>query len=158
MALASILFALAALAPHRRERRLAGELEALGGSVTMVSDTLLPTAWLDVASSNSFARVDAIDLVGVAVDDRVIDLLAGCAKTRFVDLSYSVITDEQLARLHTLSGLRVLNLSNTQVTDASIPTLIAHESLVDLDITATRITPEAVERLQAALPHLDIDH
>lgn len=156
IALASLLFALVAMfAPHRRERRLASELESLGASVTLVDDT---PRWLFLAQANDFARVDSIDLVGVAVDDRVVELLAGCTQVRFVDLSYSAITDTQLARLHTLSGLRVLNLSNTQVTDASIPTLIGHESLVDLDITATQITAEAVEKLQTTLPHLDIDH
>lgn len=150
-------------APHRREHRLAGELESLGAAVRLVDDTPrwlepLPANWFDLGGGHAFARVDSIDLVGVPLDDRTIELLAGCTEVRFVDLSYSAITDEQLARLQSLGQLRVLNLSNTGVTNASIPALIAHESLVDLDITATGITADAVEKLQAALPHLDIDH
>lgn len=168
MALASILFALggviaARLEQHRRQRSLAGELGALGATVFLVNDS---PAWLlhaprslqSALGDDAFANVDHIDLVGVPVDERVIAALAACTDVRFLDLSYSTVTDEQLARLKPLEQLRVLNLSNTGVTDASIAALIGHETLVDLDISGTLITEEAVASLQAALPHLDIDH
>jgi len=165
MAVASLLFALLAaqLAPHRRQRQLASELDGLGASVMLVNDTPawlqgLPDGLLARLGRETFARVDNIDLVGVPIDERVLEKLAACNKVRVIDFSYSTITDEQLARLNGLRELRVLNLSNTRVTNRSIPWLIACDTLVDLDITATGITAEAVEKLQAALPHLDIDH
>lgn len=165
VALASVGFALVAtrLDHHRRQRRLAAELEASGATATLVNAapgwfTRLPSGLQRISDEHTFAQVDNIDLVGVPLDERLLATLAACTELRYLDLSYSTITDEQLACLGTMQQLRVLNLANTKITDRSIHTLQACETLLDLDISGTAITAAAVANLQAALPHLDIDH
>jgi hypothetical protein len=65
-----------------------------------------------------------------------------------LNLSFTNLTDANLAGIEKLNSLDVLELQYTPLTDAAIPQLLKVTTLSRLDITGTDITPEGAEKLR----------
>jgi hypothetical protein len=143
---AAALFVLAWRLAHRPGAdRLAGEVEALGGSVGF-------------EGQGTGRALVAVDLHGAAIDDAWLARLEGHHQLRRLDLGGTPLTGEGLAHLSGLTRLEELNLTGTRVTDAGLAHLAALARLRELGLGATRITDAGLAHLKglAALRRLNL--
>ena len=66
-------------------------------------------------------------------------------------------TDEEAAMLTNLGRLKELGIESTQITDDAIRHLLQLQTLQQLYLFETQITPEGFTRLQAELPHCNVE-
>jgi hypothetical protein len=78
-------------------------------------------------------------------------------KLRQLNLSETVVTDDDVATLASLSELTVLNLFGTEVTDDCLSILQQIPSLKRVYLWRTAVTPAAARQLADARPDLLVD-
>lgn len=125
-------------------------------------------------------RLHTLSLERTRVSDDGCAAIAQCPSLRNVFVSHSPITDRGMAHLSSLPALSWLTVNGTQVTDAGVDLLIHCASLHHLAIDQPLLTargvaalqqlpnlaklsvygdqydPEAAQRLEAALPKLEV--
>ncbi|MHB8957033.1 MAG: leucine-rich repeat domain-containing protein [Pirellulaceae bacterium] len=123
---------LAILVQPQRQRLAVDEIRRLGGSVTH-------SAGDDVTNR--------LDPVGPSWLRTLVGEPSICVTE--VDLSGKLVSDADLAVLHTLKDIRVLRLDGTRITDAALPQLVGLTQLEELNLRGTHITNEGVAALGA---------
>ena len=104
-----------------------------------------------------FRRLKVADLKGNTQSAQSLEVLYDMDEVRFVILSASDVSDDEIAKLKDIRGLKYLWLTNTKVTDACIDSLAEIENLERIKIDQTAITPEGIERLRSLKPRLKVD-
>jgi len=75
-----------------------------------------------------------------------------------LDLSFTPISDEDLARLGELRNLNELHLGHTHVTDAGLHHLKALSKLRRVELFRSEVTPKGATRLAAEMPGLTVGY
>jgi serine/threonine protein kinase len=73
-----------------------------------------------------------------------------------IDLSGTIVSDDDLKQLRKLTRLQALVLARTGVTDTALMYLAALKGLTQLDLSGTKTTAEAIAELKKALPKCQI--
>lgn len=142
-------------------------LEALvvesGDEETMPSLTLRRLRGLRLqdcrCDSRSFANLPALE--GLAMNHcewqaDVADALRGAPQLKYLTITKSNLTDDNLASLPSLTQLKGLDLTDNKITDRSLPILKQLTGLRELYLLGNEISPEGKEELRQALPDCDI--
>jgi hypothetical protein len=128
----------------------------------------LDDVWLDFSSSPSkpcdadlsplraLPELISLDLGGAPVTDDGLTCLEGLPRLHRLGLSRTSVTDAGLAHVGQLRSLRNLDLSGTRITDAGLVHLERLSKLRRLSLRTTRVTDDGVQRLQEALPKVEI--
>lgn len=94
-----------------------------------------------------------LDLSGSGISNRGLEEFRTAeARLHLLDLSFTRIGDEGLARLTSLTELRHLSLIESRVTDAGLNSLAKLGALRELYLAGTSVTVDGVRRLQDQLP------
>jgi hypothetical protein len=105
-----------------------------------------------------FKRLKVADLKGNTESAHSLEVLHDLDEVRFVILSASDVSDDEIAKLKDIRGLKHLWLTNTKVTDACIDSLAEIENLESIKLEQTAITAEGIERLRSLKPRLKVDY
>jgi hypothetical protein len=127
-----------------------------------LSETLVGNAGLE--ELRTLGQLEKLNLWAAPVDDAGMAHVAAMTSLKWLNLdnvSLTVegvkLTDEGVAQLTTLQNLEWLHLGKTDVGDEGLKALEKLNNLQQVTITnCPRITDAGVERLQEALPKLDI--
>jgi Leucine-rich repeat (LRR) protein len=109
-----------------------------------------------MAILEGYTDLERLKLSDVGVKGAALAKLPNPEKLTSLDLSLSLITDEQVPALAAMAGLKKLNLSQTQITDKAVDVLAKLEGLDQLIVTQTALSEEGIERLREALPECAI--
>jgi len=75
-----------------------------------------------------------------------------------VDLSNTVVSDNDLVHLKKIEKLKTLDLRNTPVTDAGLEHIRSIETLEFIGLPRLTVTPEGAESLRKSLPNAEVMH
>lgn len=95
-------------------------------------------------------------LEGTQVTDEGMVYLRSTKSLQHLTLSMTAVTDAGLRQLTPLTNLRTLTLAHCSITDESISVLMSFPHLSRLRLDGALLTPEGIERLQLALPNLQL--
>jgi hypothetical protein len=171
--------------PFRRQAKSIATL-----SRSPVELTVLPAEgaawqrWLvnTFLGEGAFVRVEGVELRGPAINDDVMNELAGLRQlqsltleqTQVTDaglavlrsmphlqdlsLTYSLATDRSIDELKQLPRLANLKLTGTQITDASVPELAEFPALQTVFLRWTQVTDAGAEKLRELAPRCTVYH
>jgi hypothetical protein len=110
------------------QRRIANEIEAIGGSVGfsypfLESDSLWTSLWIALAGPHRIVKVSFIDFDGRDIADDGLVILRQASDAEALDLSNTNVNDASLNHLEGLSRLRVIDVRETDVTAIGIARL-----------------------------------
>jgi ankyrin repeat protein len=150
-------------AQRNREKRVAIEIEKLGGSVRHnwsedEDDSPPGPPWLRaMLGDDFFTRVEGVDLSSKSdLTDADIPDLETLVDLEDLSLERSCASDIALSHLAGLKRLTSLNLRETRTTDRGTPWIKALRRLERLDLTDTLVTAAGIAELQSALPNCKI--
>lgn len=173
------------VSPYRRQAQSIAALERLSTEVTTYpAEGTAFERWLvtTLVGQDAFLRVREVDLRGPAIDDAVVQNLAGLIglKSLFLEqthvtdaglatirsmsqlesltLTYSLATGRGVARLKELPHLKYLRLTGTPLTDAVIPNLAAIPSLQALYLRWTGVSDAGAAKFRELAPGCAIFH
>ncbi len=114
----------------RRTKITAAVLPALNGLGIALGQGLIKEADLEglVAASYSYLKLNGPEFTGAA-------LASGRVQAKYIDLSGSAVTDENLSQFYSQGLLNLLDLSHTNVTMAGVQRVNA----IHLDLSHTKI-------------------
>lgn len=101
----------------------------------------------------AFSKLRYLNLTFTRITDDGMTLVARCRSLKRLDLAFTPITDDGLRHVGRLRGLVELKLSGTKITDDGLANLRRLSSLESLDVGATRIRGVGLRSL-ATLPRL----
>jgi hypothetical protein len=147
--------ALAALAKNGIEVRAVAQnspwrevnLRPQGASITDAS----------VAPLKDVTSLIELRLGGTKITDASLPLVKSFPHLQVLGLELTGVTDAGIANLAGLSNLTSLNLYSTAVTDAALVHLHGMKHLRNVYLWQTKVTPEGTQKLQEALPGLNIN-
>ena len=123
--------------------------------------------WLDLRETNitdsglaslvHLSKLEALQLYGTRVSDDGLVHLGGLHHLTLLDMGKTQVTDAGLVAVSRLMSLERLYLFRAKITNAGLERLADLPKLTYLDLTATAVTDAGVQRLQKALPSLEID-
>lgn len=90
--------------------------------------------------------------LGPRITDRSLQIIAGMAGMKHLDLCAHMVTDEGVAALARLPALEVLWLTRCGVSDQSVEVLARMHTLKELNISHTAVSRAGLDTLRAALP------
>jgi hypothetical protein len=125
------------------------ELRRLDLSGTKVTDAGL-------THLRKFRGLQDLELWGTQVTDTGLISLKELRDLQRLGLGTTKVSDAGLVHLKQIKGLQVLDLRHTHVTDAGLVHITEFKGLVKLDLSGTQVTAEGVDKLQAALPGIEI--
>lgn len=102
-------------------------------------------------------EVRTLSLRDSSVADKHLRSLANLTSLRTLSFRHTSITDDGLKHLEPLISLQNLDLCGTKVSDASIDSLSLMVALKHLSLISTNFTEIGIKKLQAVLPHCEID-
>ena len=98
-------------------------------------------------------RVEEVDIRYLRCGPKGMSAISRNRSLKRVDLSYSSVSDADIAIFGNLPHLRDLRLAGTSISDSSVDVIISRmSSLRGLDISLSNITPSGFERLRIAMP------
>jgi len=109
-----------------------------------ISTPTAPTTLAPVSIGNGDTEVLAADVVR----------LQGQVETR-INLAFTPVTDEDLARLELPDTVTAINLSGTRITDRGVEHLKRARNLQELVLVDTPVTENVIETLKQ-MPHLTV--
>jgi hypothetical protein len=95
-------------------------------------------------------------LYGTKVTDDGLRHLRRLDKLETLALAFEDLSDAGLEHIGRLPSLKVLNLNGTRVTDAGLVHLYGLKNLTEVMVGDTRVTSVGAQRLQQALPNVQI--
>jgi beta-lactamase regulating signal transducer with metallopeptidase domain/Leucine-rich repeat (LRR) protein len=129
--------------------RQLGKLTHLYIDNTGITDAGLPRL-------SNLANLNTLGLGHTAITDAGLKTVSEFKKLTHLYLDNTKITDAGLAELKDLSHLTTLGLGHTSVTDAGLEQLKGLKYLATLYLDHTQVADAGVQRLQAALPQIEI--
>jgi len=136
--------------PEYRRNAAIREIEAAGGGV--VNGPVTPQwlrGWIGYDSSikSLFADTESIDLESAADPGRSIGNLELFPRLKSLLLSFSGVTDSDLAQVSKSKSLEYVGLNDTPITDAGLAHLAGLTNLEFLDLGQTRVTDAGLVHL-----------
>ncbi|MBL9126090.1 MAG: hypothetical protein JNL97_00515 [Verrucomicrobiales bacterium] len=110
-----------------------------------------------IADLKDVGSLVELRLGGTKITDASLAMVKSFPHLQVLGLELTGITDAGVAHVAALSNLTSLNLYGTAVTDASLAHLQGLKHLRNVYLWQTKVTPEGVQKLQAALPGLNIN-
>jgi hypothetical protein len=123
------------------------EKNQLGSPVVSVDLMLVPDVTPALRLVAQLPRVDRLNLLDADLDVTDVEQLARLETLRWLDLSNTAITDEQLDFLASTPRLEFLLLWGTSITDQGLPHIARLSRLQKLDLSATKITSRGLAQL-----------
>jgi hypothetical protein len=102
---------------------------------------------LDLAGTPAPERMQNLSLCRSEVTDAGLARLAGCKSLGWIDLSFTIVSDDGLKHLAANSGLKQLFLEGTKVTAASLPAITSFKRLEQLDLSQLPIRDDDLAAL-----------
>ena len=150
-----LFLALVVLIPCLRERRIALQVQSVGGTV---SYEYFGPAWLSQSLRDQaplFDRITMIRLYRTKNTDRALPDLWRLEQLEALELESSDVSDEGLKALERMTHLRGLGLNHTRISDAGLVHLKRLTALQGLHLDGTETTDAGLKHLQG-LPHLQL--
>jgi hypothetical protein len=142
----------------RNQHAAVAALEKRGGYLGFDSTTHPRSTWMRLLlGDNKFAHLVAVDFApGSVITDSDLLHLRPFAYFRFVGLEGMPVTDASLVEVGSKAELTELSLKHTKVTDAGLVHLTGLTKLELLWLEGTSVTDAEVQKLQRALPKVQI--
>ncbi len=152
--------------PSADEARAIGEIEKLGGQVTVdknrpghpVISVVLSSDFYGVGAENvtdatlehvkALPQLQSLNLRGSKVTDAGLEHLKGLTQLTDLDLSCTKVTSEGMQHLKGMTKLNKLDLGHTEVTDAGLENLKGLSQLQGLELEDTKVTGAGLEHLK----------
>lgn len=136
--------------PYQRQIALLDRIVAAGGNYGTPPSSR--PEWLDKFLgerwTQGFGDVYGVDINGSLVDDDLLKDISTLSNLRYLECEYTQITDAGLAPLNALKDLQWLNLRNTQTTDVGLAHLKGLTNLRRLYLNGTQITDAGIVNLR----------
>jgi hypothetical protein len=116
--------------------------------------TAITDAGLDHLSG--LTGLQTLHLNATAIGDAGLQHLRGLRGLSTLSLYGTRVTDAGLEHLMGLTNLQSLALGGTQITDLGLEHLKGLRELRQLSLSGTKVTPESIQRLEKALPRLQV--
>jgi hypothetical protein len=134
------------------------DLEILHGLTSLRKLNLFGTPITDAGLEHlaGLTGLQTLHLNATAIGDAGLQHLRGLKSLTTLSLYGTRATDAGLVHLAGLTSLQNLVLGGTQITDAGLEYLKGLRDLRQLSLSGTKVTPEGMQRLQRALPRLQV--
>jgi hypothetical protein len=118
--------------------------------------TFEPVEDADLSILRHFDNIEILALTHTSISDPGLDFVVDCPQLTELVLANTAVTDAGLRKLGTMHQLTNLTLDGTAVTDAGLDHLAKLPNLKHLSLSNTSVTEDGVQRLQVALPNLQV--
>lgn len=111
----------------------------------------------DLSEISSSSSLTSLSLSCTSVTDSGLSYIKNLSHLRELDLCNAKVSDVGIRDLSQLGDLKTLNLCGTFVTDSCVSDLSRMKSLKYVNITNTEISKTAADKLEAAIPGIEIE-